>query len=136
MTSFNRTLGFGKFNNSYNLNTLGDGKRRRNGLGSKSANIFSKFFDIVICDHDKQLKYSQKWTDHIFNCEPPIIEKYLDNVSFVQVNYQIAFEGFGYQTPGCGTYPPEALALFAKHALNKSIDHEIPITFNGHELNL
>lgn len=129
-------LCFGQFNVSRNYNTLGNGPRRRNGLGSKAANIYSKFFDLVICDHDKQLKYSQKWTDHMMNCEPPIIEKYLGNTSFVQVNYQIAFEGFGYRTPGGGIYPPEALALFAKHALNKSIEHEIHITFNGHELNL
>lgn len=127
-------LCFGKFNVSRHYNTLGNGPHRHNGLGSKSANIFSKLFDIVICDHDKQLKYSQKWTDHMFNCEPPIIEKYLGNTSFVQVNYQIAFERFGYETPGGGIYPPEALALFAKHALNKSIEHEIPITFNGSEL--
>ena len=128
-------LCFGTFNVSRNYNTLGNGPQRHNGCGSKTANVFSKLFDVVICDHNKQLKYSQKWTDNMINCEQPIIEKYLGNVSFVQVSYQMDFEIFGYQTTGCGIYPPEALSLFAKHALNKSIDHQIPITFNGCELN-
>lgn len=129
-------LCFGKFNVSRHYNTLGNGPRRHNGLGSKAANIFSKLFDVIICDHNKQLKYSQKWSDHMINCEQPTIEKYLGNTSFVKVSYQMNFEGFGYKTPGCGIYPTEALSLFAKHALNKSIEHEITITFNGYELNL
>lgn len=129
-------LCFGKFNVSRNYNTLENGPRRHNGLGSKTANVYSKFFDIIICDHDRQLKYSQKWLDHMINCERPIIEKYLNDISFVRVSYEMDFEGFGYQTPGGGIYPPEALSLFAKHSLDKSIEHQIPITFNGCELNL
>jgi DNA topoisomerase-2 len=127
---------FGTFNVSGNYNTLGNGQRRHNGLGSKAANIYSKIFDVVICDHNKQLKYSQKWSDNMINCEQPIIEKYLDDISFVKVSYQMDFEFFGYHTPGGGIYSSEALSLFAKHALNKSIEHQIPITFNGYELNL
>lgn len=127
---------FGEFNFSRNYNTLGNGPRRHNGLGSKCSNVFSKIFDVVICDHNKKLKYTQKWSDHMSNCEQPIIEKYLGDTSFVQVNYQMDFDLFDYRTPGAGFYPEEALHLFAKHALNKSIDHEIPIIFNGYELNL
>lgn len=67
-------LCFGVFNNSRIFNTLGNGPRK-NSLGSKATNIYSKIFDVIICDNNKQLKYSQKWTDHMLNCGPPIIEK-------------------------------------------------------------
>lgn len=125
-------LCFGTLNVSGDYNIL----KTRNGLGCKVTNIFSKLFIVVICDHNKQLKYSQKWTDNMMNCEQPIIEKYLGNTSFVKVSYQMDFEAFGYKTPGCGIYSPEALSLFAKHTLDRSVEHQIPITFNCHELNL
>jgi DNA topoisomerase-2 len=127
---------FGTFNTSRYYNILGNGPLIHNGCGSKTTNFFSKLFDVIICDHNKQLKYSQKWSDNMINCEQPIIEKYLGDISFVKVSYQMDFKMFGYHTPGGGIYPSEAFSLFAKHALNKSIEHQIPITFNGYELNI
>lgn len=59
------------------------------------------------------------------------MKKYLCDISFVQVSYQMDFELFGYKTPGTGAYPPESLSLFARHALDLSIKNQIQITFNG-----
>lgn len=127
-------LCFGKFNVSRHYNILGNAQHIHNGIGAKATNVFSKLFTVDICDHKKQLKYSQTWTDNMANCGQPLIKKYLGDVSFVRISYEMDFEMFGYQTPGGNIYPSEALSLFAKHALDKSIRCQIPITFNGCKL--
>lgn len=107
---------------------------RLNGPGTKGTNIFSKLFSVVICDSNKQLKYSQTWTNNMIDYEQPIIEKYIDDVSFVTVSYEMDFERFGYSTPGGGVYPSEVCCLFAKHAFDMRTKYQIPITFNGHKM--
>lgn len=45
----------------------------RNGYGTKLCNIFSKEFQIEICDGTKI--YKQTWKNNMYNSEKPIIEK-------------------------------------------------------------
>jgi DNA topoisomerase II len=108
-----------------------------NGIGAKAANIFSKEFTVLVHDAVRHLKYYQVWSNNMINRSAPAIEPYTGKQSSVQVSYKMDFARFGYplpSTPG-GGYPPEAFALFIRHAIDISFTAKIPVSFNGSEFN-
>lgn len=109
-----------------------------NGIGAKATNIFSKEFMIIVHDHIRQLKYTQVWRNNMLNRDEPIIEPYPTGPSSVQTVYKMDFERFKYPKPegDQGGYPPEAFALFARHAVDISFTAKTVVTFNGHEFNM
>ena len=129
---------FGRLLTSSNYNT----ERHQcgtNGIGSKATNIFSKNFDIVICDAIRKKKYSQSWSENMKNKSVHHIEDYKLKKSSVRVSYKMDFERFGYQSydpeTDTGGYPPEAFALFLRHAIDISFNCKVPIVFNGETYN-
>jgi len=113
-----------------------------NGIGAKAANIFSTEFMVIIHDHIRHLKYTQIWNNNMTIRGDPIIEQYTGKNSSVQVVYKMDFARFGYPVPvtspngeKTGGYPPEAFALFARHAIDISFTAKTVVTFNGHEFN-
>lgn len=105
----------------------------KNGIGSKAANIFSKEFMVIVSDHVRHLKYTQVWNENMSIRGEPIIEKYSGKTSSTQVVYKVDFARFGYQVPvgDQGGYPPEAFALFARHAVDISFTTKATVIFNG-----
>lgn len=109
-----------------------------NGVGSKATNIYSKNFTVVVQDHVRHKKYTQTWTENMIYCHNPDIVPYNGKVSSVQVIYLADFARFNYEVPNgeIGGYEPEAFALFARHALDVSLNSKIAVTFNGIAFNL
>ena len=108
-----------------------------NGIGAKAANIFSKEFTVIVNDHIRKLKYKQVWSNNMTSRTEPIIEKYKDKLSSVQIIYKMDFERFKYSAPNGaeGGYPKEAFALFARHAVDISFTSKTLVKFNGKEFN-
>ena len=80
--------------------------------------------------NDRQLKYTQKWTNNMLNKCDYHIEPGYKGESYIQVKYVMDFERFGYQD----RYPDEALALFAAHGADLSLSCKIPVIFNQTKL--
>lgn len=113
-----------------------------NGIGAKATNIFSTQFMVIIHDHIRHLKYTQIWNANMTIQGEPIIEQYTGKTSSVQVVYKMDFARFKYPVPAIsatgeatGGYPPEAFALFARHAVDISFTAKTKVTFNGQEFN-
>jgi len=106
-----------------------------NGIGAKAANIFSKFFRVIIFNHIMHLKYSQIWRENMTIREDPIIEQYDGNISSTEVSYILDFARFKYPVPNGneGGYPAEAFALFSRIAIDLSFTSKINVSFNGKE---
>ena len=106
-----------------------------NGIGAKATNIFSTEFIVIVHDHVRHLKYTQVWDTNMINRSEPIIESYHGKISSLQVIYKMDFARFNYPVPNGqqGGYPPEAFALFARHAVDISFTAKTVITFNGVE---
>lgn len=108
-----------------------------NGIGAKAANIFSDSFRLTVHDHIRKLKYTQVWSNNMINRSEPILEQYVGKTSSVQISYDMDFNRFKYPIPNgeSGGYPPEAFALFIRHAIDISFTAKTMVTFNGKEFN-
>lgn len=103
------------------------------GIGAKACNIFSVQFCVIVCDHIRQLKYTQVWGNNMSVRGEPTIEPYT-GPSSVQVIYTMDFPRFQYNSPDTdptGGYPDEAIYLFARHVADISFTCKVPCTFNG-----
>lgn len=108
-----------------------------NGIGAKAANIFSTDFMVVVHDNIRKLKYTQIWRENMKKRDDPIIEKYEGKDSSVQITYKMDFARFKYPVPNgiFGGYPPEAFALYMRHAIDISFTSKTAVTFNDVEFN-
>lgn len=108
-----------------------------NGIGAKACNIFSSKFMVVVEDSIRHLKYSQIWENNMIVCHEPVIEAYTGKASSVAVIYEMDFARFKYPVPNgaSGGYPPEAFALFARHAVDISFTAKVKCSFNGKVFN-
>ena len=101
----------------------------RNGFGAKLTNIFSKEFKIKIADSYNGLLYTQSWHNNMKVQDPQQITTYpKTNKAFVEIEYTMDFERFGYHQ---GVYPQEAYELFARHIVDTAFTLKIPVSFNG-----
>jgi len=98
----------------------------KNGYGAKLVNIFSKLFKVVVIDHSRKLKYSQKWEQNMEIKHEPIIEECLDDYSSISISYSLDFKRFDYTK-----YPEEAFKLFRRYCADFSLGIKTPIIFNG-----
>lgn len=108
-----------------------------NGIGAKAANIFSKWFKVTVWDHIRHLKYTQIWRENMTICETPVIEQFNGQASSVCVEYEMDFARFRYSPANgdTGGYPPEAFALFCRHAIDISFTAKTTVSFNGTDFN-
>lgn len=106
-----------------------------NGIGAKAANIFSVEFMVIIHDSERHQKYTQVWRQNMTARTDPVLEPYDGKISSVQIVYTMDFARFKYPVPegNQGGYPPEALQLFARHAIDTSFTTKTPVLFNGRE---
>ena len=102
----------------------------RNGIGSKACNIYSLIFTVNIQDHIRGKKFKQTWRNNMNDCDEPDIEDYIGKKSFVEIEYKVDIERFGYKN-----YPPEITNLFAAICAILSFTVEIPVIFNDKRMN-
>ena len=109
-----------------------------NGLGVKLANIFSHRLTIAVYDAIRHKSLTQEWTDNMKVCHDPVVQDYTGQISSVEVSYDMDFARFGYQewNGTSGGYTVEAFALFARHALDISLNAKTKVIFNGIEFNI
>ena len=67
----------------------------RNGYGAKLANIYSKFFEITICDSENNLKYSQTWSNNMSKTSEPKIKKLSCKTSSIKITFVPDWHRFG-----------------------------------------
>jgi len=104
----------------------------RMGYGAKLANIFSTEFEVVTCDPDKGLMYTQQWKHNMSICsEPEITEVPKGSSSFTSVRFVPDTQRFG----GEGM-DDVARALCHRRALDAAVwcGNKVTVTFNGEQL--
>lgn len=93
---YNPELIFGNLMTSSNFSQ--DEKRitgGTHGLGAKLTNIFSKKFEVIVRDKEKNLEYHQIFKDNMTIIEKPTIKKYDGNKGMVSIKFYPDFKRFG-----------------------------------------
>jgi DNA topoisomerase-2 len=100
----------------------------RNGLGSKTLNIFSKKFTVIIYDSHNKKKFKQTWKNNMKIAEDPIITDIPGNSEdSVEIIYDMDFERFNYKTK---EYPKEVYKLFYRICADTSFTAKCKVLFN------
>ncbi len=76
----------------------------RNGYGAKLANIYSKWFSVVIKDPETKQEYSQEWFDNMSTCYPPKMKKFNGATASVSVSFKPDWSRFGMKDMENGIY--------------------------------
>lgn len=76
----------------------------RNGYGAKLANIYSKWFSVVIKDPETKKEYSQEWFDNMSTCYPPKMKKFNGATASVSVSFKPDWSRFGMKEMEQGIY--------------------------------
>lgn len=76
----------------------------RNGYGAKLANIYSKWFSVVIKDPETKQEYSQEWFDNMSICYPPKMKKFNGATASVSVSFKPDWSRFGMKDMENGIY--------------------------------
>jgi DNA topoisomerase-2 len=100
------------------------GNSRNHGV--KITNIFSKLFEITVCNTLEMIEYKQSWYDNAkIQCDP-VLESYDEKEPSVQVKYIMDFERFNLPP----LYTQDTIWLLAHAVATKSYYYKIPIIFN------
>ena len=124
-SNFNKDIGTTKILNNTNTNKNNTG---RNGVGSKLANIFSKWFQVECFDGENF--FLQVARENMSIIEEPIIreatEEEKESTSpFVRISFILDFERFGFEE-----YDDDMLALIRYHCAFIAYNSQIRITLN------
>lgn len=104
---------FGQLLSSSNYNDKEERKSAgRNGLGVKLTNIYSKKFEIEIIDPIRKLKYTQQWSNNMFEIKDPVI-KSSSKKGMTKVTYTPDFKRFNMEK-----YDEDILSLYYKHVID------------------
>ena len=76
----------------------------RNGYGAKLANIYSKWFSVIIKDPETKQEYSQEWFDNMSTCYPPKMKKFNGATASVSVSFKPDWSRFGMKDMENGIY--------------------------------
>ena len=101
-----------------------------NGLGVKLSCIFSKFFEVEICDPVRHVCYKQRSEDNMRTVHPPIITPYAGSIASARVTYEPDFHRFQLEK-----FSSEMIQMFAWQAASSSWTAKIPVHFNGTVMN-
>jgi DNA topoisomerase-2 len=106
----------------------------KNGFGVKLCNMFSTKFTVDIYNAQEKVKYTQEWTDNMFNKSNPVVSqkgfpKTIDEGKngYTSVEFFPDFKRFG-----CTEFSSEMIALMKKYA----IDAAMTVHFNKVQLHL
>lgn len=87
---------FGNLLTSGNYDQKGKTVGGKNGYGAKLCAIYSKIFDVEICDPSRKKKYFQRFTNNMYNKEEPVITTIGKNEeSYTKITFVPDFKKFG-----------------------------------------
>jgi len=76
----------------------------RNGYGAKLANIYSKWFSVIIKDPETKQEYHQEWFDNMSTCYVPKIKKFNGATASVSVSFKPDWSRFSMKDMENGIY--------------------------------
>ena len=76
----------------------------RNGYGAKLANIYSKWFSVIIKDPGTKQEYHQEWFDNMSTCYVPKIKKFNGATASVSISFKPDWSRFGMKDMENGIY--------------------------------
>ena len=76
----------------------------RNGYGAKLANIYSKWFSVIIKDPSTKQEYHQEWFDNMSTCYVPKIKKFNGATASVSISFKPDWSRFGMKDMENGIY--------------------------------
>jgi len=98
----------------------------KNGYGAKLANIYSKEFYVETIDAERRKKYYQKFTNNMYNIEPPIITDVSANTKpYTKISFIPDFERFNMTK-----LTPDIISLFKKRVYDLAACTNNNIYFN------
>jgi DNA topoisomerase-2 len=97
----------------------------RNGLGSKTANIFSSFFSVKGLDPENKKTFYQEWTQNMKLTFPPVIEKTKLKKGYTEVSWIPDFKQFG-----ISGYSQDIIDLYCKYVVDTAMLTGINVYFN------
>ena len=128
---YNPELIFGNLLTSSNYNDEEDRlSSGRNGLGVKLTNVFSTRFSIECGDPDRGVIYSQTWTNHMRQCERPVIRK-KKNKGYTLLSFTPDFSMFGMET-----LEEVMVGLYHKTCVDMAMVSRVPVFLNGEKIHL
>ena len=86
-----------------------------NGIGIKSANIFSTYFRVVCCDPYNNIRYEQQWTNNMKQCHAPTIQQLNANTACTEITYSLDLARFQRVNATFRGYDEKYFALFMRH---------------------
>ena len=76
----------------------------RNGYGAKLANIYSKWFSVIIKDPSTKQEYHQEWFDNMSTCYVPKIKKFNGATASVSISFKPDWSRFAMKEMEKGIY--------------------------------
>lgn len=128
---YNPELIFGNLLTSSNYNDEEDRlSSGRNGLGVKLTNVFSTHFQVECGDPERNLVYSQQWSDHMRQVQKPKIRK-KKTTAYTCVRF----------TPDLSLFNTDKLddtimGLFRKTCADMSLATNLPVLLNQEKIHI
>lgn len=120
------TMIFGELLSSGNYDD--DQKRRvggTNGLGSKLTNIYSSEFEVETLDSERNKKFYQKYTNNMYDKEPPKITSGGKKSSYTKISFVPDYEKFGIEG-----LSQNMMTLFKKRVYDIAATSAVKVHYN------
>lgn len=103
----------------------------QNGLGAKTANIFSRSFAVETLDTGRKLLFKQTWSDNMAAKTRPSVTKCANKRAFTRVTFTPDFARFGVDG-----FSADMRGLIAKRVLDVCAltPADVAVSFNGRKL--
>jgi DNA topoisomerase-2 len=123
---------FGTLLTSSNYDQVGKITGGKNGYGAKCTNIFSKEFTIETVDSKNKKKYTQKFSNNMYDCEDPVIKNVDKSVkSYTKITYLPDFERYSMKGINSDTYD---LLVKRAYDLAACTSSKVKVWVNGNEV--
>lgn len=121
------TLYFGQLltGSNYNDQVARTGVSGRNGYGIKLTNIYSTSFYLEAVDPKAKKKFSQQWTNNMFDAADPVVVKTNEKKAYTCLKFIPDFKRFGIEG-----YTPDIIALFKRLLYETAAVTGVPVFFN------
>lgn len=125
---YNHTLIFGQLLTSSNYDDEEDRYNisGRNGLGSKTCNVFSEYFSVKGLDPENKKTFLQEWSQNMKHVLDPVIEKTSLKKGYTEVFWVPDFKRFGITG-----YTQDIIDLYCKYTVDAAMLTNVNVYFNN-----
>jgi DNA topoisomerase-2 len=105
----------------------------RNGLGSKTINIYSTSFIVEIGDANNKKHFIQEWANNMLKTDGPKVTKYSKKGSYVDITFYPEVNRFGLDN-----LDDDHMSLFYRRAIDIAgvSSEKIKVSFNDEKINV